>query len=560
MNRLKNQNNFEQKLKEQFDNFEAKPNEALWESIAQNLPEDKFEKSIASKLSSLETTPSQNVWLAIEKKLPLIATQMNKKLIYLWTGVVLTFGLIAGYFISQYTNNINNLTADLTHPEAFVWLNNKTSDANAQTITETTTTSSIHAPTRTTHENTLALAEKSHSGNRPNLSAQSHNNSTEIANTNVASVRENENLPTSNAIVSQGKHNVTNAATTATESNTIPQNNQNTIASTLGKTGALEGNNTANSNDEPIAKKETNNNDKTLSNNTPTISSENKGNSDILAQNKIDSTPVAEVLTNKVDTATESTQVKSMANNQASENDYTGPSLKKERLTILAYAGFAFGNMYYTAGNNQTNATANINLREKTERSASDINGGFLIGYDLNKRFTLSSGIILANFKQTLSYSVEAPKNNYPTKQGENFQHGADTITTGGSYTAELKYSYTEIPLFITYKVFENQKFEFALQSGLGLGIITGVNTYIISTDNIGIYEVNGKDDFPKVKNTLFFTFQPQIMYNLPANPGISIGFMPTVKASLSNIINDESWIKQYPYSFGLNAFIRKRF
>ncbi len=559
MNRLKNQNNFEQRLKEQFDNFEAKPNEALWDNIAQNLPEDKFEKNIASKLNSLETTPSQNVWLAIEKKLPFIATQMNKKLIYLWTGVVLTFGLIAGYFISQYTSNINNLSADLTHPEAFVWLNNKATESNTQILANATTPNSIHTPSRI-NENKSALDEndRSHSANRPHLLAQSHTN-TQVANTNVVPVRENENIATiNNAVASQRQNNKVNATTT-TVSDTIPQNNQNTIASTPGKTGSLEGNNTANGNDEPIAKKETNGNDKTP-NTPPATSSENKGNNDALAQNKIDSITIAEPLPNKIDSTTENAQVKSMANNQASENDYTGPSLKKERLTILAYAGFAFGNMYYAEGNDKTNASANINLREKTERSANDINGGFLLGYDLSKRFTISSGIILANFKQMLSYSAEAPKNSYPVKQGENFQHGSDTITTGGSYSAELKYSYTEIPLFVTYKAFENQKFEIAIQSGLGFGIITGVNTYIISTDNIGIYEVNGKDDFPKIKNTLFFTLQPQIMYNLPANPGISIGCMPTVKASLSNIINDENWIKQYPYSFGLNVFIRKRF
>lgn len=557
MNRLKNQNNFEQKLKEQFDNFEAKPNEALWDSIAQNLPEDKFEKNIASKLNSLETTPSQNVWLAIEKKLPLIATQINKKLIYLWTGVVLTFGLIAGYFISQYTSNINNLSANLTHPEAFVWLNNKTPESDTQILATATTPNKTH-----THDNmnmhmpALAEVNYSHAANKHDL--LSHSN-TEVESSKVTPA--NENSASNTAIALQKQKNKENGTINTIASNTLLQNDKDEITSAPSNTSSLGNNsNAAKNNDEPIAKKENNNNNKTSDNKSSDINSESKDNSsDALVQNKVDST-VAETKTNRVDTTTENTQIKSMANNQASENDYTGPSLKKERLTILAYVGFAFGNMYYAEGSDKTSASANISLREKTERSASDVNGGFLLGYDLSKRFTLSSGIILANFKQTLSYGVEAPKNSYPIKQGENFQHGSDTITTGGSYTAELKYSYTEIPLFVTYKAFENQKFEIAIQSGLGLGIITGVNTYIISTDNIGIYEVNGKDDFPKIRNTLFFTLQPQIMYNLPANQGISIGCMPTVKASLSNIINDESWIKQYPYSFGLNVFIRKRF
>jgi len=120
MNHLNNQDKFEKQLKEQFDSFEAKPNEALWDNIAQNLPADNFEKSIAAKLNTLQVEPSEGIWLAIEKHLPQIS-KYSKKLIYLWTFVVLTIGVIAGIFINKFTAEISQNNT-LAHPKAFVWL------------------------------------------------------------------------------------------------------------------------------------------------------------------------------------------------------------------------------------------------------------------------------------------------------------------------------------------------------------------------------------------------------------------------------------------------------
>ena len=82
MNHLNNQDKFEQKLREQFDNFEAKPNDALWDNIAQNLPTDNFEKTVAGKLNTLKFEPNESIWFAIEKRLPFIV-QVNKVLYYL---------------------------------------------------------------------------------------------------------------------------------------------------------------------------------------------------------------------------------------------------------------------------------------------------------------------------------------------------------------------------------------------------------------------------------------------------------------------------------------------
>jgi hypothetical protein len=235
-----------------------------------------------------------------------------------------------------------------------------------------------------------------------------------------------------------------------------------------------------------------------------------------------------------------------------------GPSLKREKLTIIAYAGMGYSFMRYAEGTDKTNSAANINLREKTEKTESEISGGFLIGYDISKRITLSSGIIMANFKQTMSFNIDSAKNvmgNYE----ENLIYRNDTITAGNNNVKSLKYSYTEIPIFVTYKILETPKFELAAQTGLGIGFLTGINTYIVAQNNVGVYEINNKNDYPAFKNTLFFTFQPQFTYNLSA-PGVSVGFMPIIKTSLTNIVSDEKLLKQYPYNMSFNLFLRKRF
>jgi hypothetical protein len=120
MNHLNNLNKFEQKLKEQFDNFEAKPNDALWENIAQNIPTDNFEKKVASKLNTLKYEPNENIWIAIEKRLP-FKVQFNKKIIYLWTFVVLSFGVFAGIIINKFIGG-SKISDALSHPKAFVWI------------------------------------------------------------------------------------------------------------------------------------------------------------------------------------------------------------------------------------------------------------------------------------------------------------------------------------------------------------------------------------------------------------------------------------------------------
>lgn len=542
MNHLNNQNKFEQKLKEQFDNFEAKPNEALWENIAQNIPSDNFEKTLATKLNTLKYEPNESIWLAIEKRLPFIV-QVNKKLIYLWTFVVLSFGVFAGILINKLVS-VSKLSDALSHPKAFVWLESNELPINREAISNKKL--AISHP---------ELVEGSKIGNATNENENHALNSSKIPNNLLFQNTTSQKVKVNNR--AKNNHHSNSVAVTQPPIlvNKITAQNSVVTVEGLMTTGTIVSANLPLQNKMNI---EPENPPIIVSNNVPT-NIENSTNIATKPLPEPNKDSVAEntnlTKTEKIVATPKNTNVLAQ---QVSDENYTGPSLKKEKLTIIAYAGLGYSYMRYAAGNEKGNSTTNQLLREQTESSESEITGGFLIGYDLTKRFTISSGLILANFKQTMNFSKEKAKN--PTSNfEENLIYFNDTITTGNTNSTTLKYSFTEIPLFITYKAIETQKFELALQTGLGIGFVTGINTYIINTNNIGVYEVTNKDDFPAFKNTLFFSFQPQFTYNLNS-PGVSIGLMPIIKTSLTNIVNDENWLKQYPYNMSINVFLRKRF
>ncbi len=542
MNHLNNQDKFEQKLRAQFDNFEAKPNDALWENIAQNIPTDNFEKTLAIKLNILKYEPNENVWLAIEKRLPFMF-QLNKKIIYLWTFVVLSFGLFAGIFINKMMNN-SKTSGALSHPKAFVWLEGNELTISREAMSNKQLAISHPEPVEVSKNENASVENENH-----DLNSSKTPNNLLVQNTTSQKVKVNN----------RAKNNRHTNSVADTQppiiANQLTAQNSVAILEGLMTTGTIVSANLPLQNKVNI---ETENPPIIVSNNVP-INIENSPNIAIKTLPEPNKDSVAEntnlTKTEKIVTTPKNTAVLAQ---QVSDENYTGPSLKKEKLTIIAYAGLGYSYMRYAAGNDKGNSTTNQLLREQTEISESEITGGFLIGYDLTKRFTISSGLILANFKQTMNFSKETAKNpngNYE----ENLIYFNDTITVGNSNSNSLRYSFTEIPLFISYKALETQKFELAFQTGLGIGFVTGINTYIINTNNIGVYEVTNKDDFPAFKNTLFFSFQPQFTYNLNS-PGVSVGFMTIIKTSLTNIVNDENWLKQYPYNVSMNLFLRKRF
>ena len=136
--------------------------------------------------------------------------------------------------------------------------------------------------------------------------------------------------------------------------------------------------------------------------------------------------------------------------------------------------------------------------------------------------------------------------------------HASDSIMAGSGNTLESKYSFTEIPIQLTYLFKSDGAFQFGLAGGLSYGRLNLVNAYITDPNCIGLLLVSDKNAFPKFKDVFFANFSPSV--SMRVNGSTSIGLIPQFKIALHSMVNNPDWIQQRPALIGLNVFLRKRF
>jgi hypothetical protein len=129
---------------------------------------------------------------------------------------------------------------------------------------------------------------------------------------------------------------------------------------------------------------------------------------------------------------------------------------------------------------------------------------------------------------------------------------------TGTAFSNRIKYTWTEIPLFITYSLPRKGRLGLDLVAGASYGIITGVDASYVSYDNVGLLTMKDKNSFPGVKNNVFVHFNPVVSCRV--TDLVSIGLAPTFKYSLTSITANEAWVKQNPYFIGLSLSLRRKF
>ena len=189
-----------------------------------------------------------------------------------------------------------------------------------------------------------------------------------------------------------------------------------------------------------------------------------------------------------------------------------------------------------------------------------DWNGAFLLDYAFNENLRVSTGLMISNFSQQFHYAVQTPTGNHSaiTDPSAIINNPNDSIVNGSSYNNRIKYTWTEIPLFITYSFKQKHKIGVEITSGISYAIISGVDASYVSYDNIGVIILNDKNSFPGVKNNFFFHIYPSVTYKL--NELVQIGIAPTFKYSINSITENENWVQQQPYFIGLSAMLRKKF
>jgi hypothetical protein len=202
---------------------------------------------------------------------------------------------------------------------------------------------------------------------------------------------------------------------------------------------------------------------------------------------------------------------------------------------------------------------SNIALRKKIESPDIDWSGGFLLNYHLTKRISISSGVMLANFRQSVSYNTTGSSNG--VMQGEQSTqtiHSSDSFVSGGTYANRIKYSWTEIPLFISYQLMETPRFSVDMMCGVSYAFIQTVDAIMISKDNVGAYVLKNNESFPGFNNSFFLNIYPVCSYRF--NDAISLGLSPSFKYSINSMVASNRWTPQHPYLAGLSLRLTKRF
>lgn len=535
MNPLKKPNSFEEKLKKQLEASEWKPSDALWDRIEQNMQANSFEPKLQEKLSDFTVNPSEDFWEKLEPQLP----ESRKRRGIFWFSVVLlaavsSFGI--GYWFKVNTTQ-----------------NSDTLVLNNQTITTKENITNTGLPKSTVG----ALSEPKSKqnivgqGEKEEAISSTENNSTQKA------VLELPNPVSSNEALLQKNNSAVTENTSKVQNNLVQTNKKKQkrkLASSKKDVGVLEvlndiGKHPPSSSEEPsLGFKQ--------------IQSKNIPPSlvnDSSREMKVPGAMAIEILGSKnINAAAKDSFAE---NKPVRGNMYMEPEVSFTSFSVTALAGMHYGMMAISKPeSNVYNLEKAYNLRTSMEKPNLDFAGALWLDYHINQSWMISTGVGITSFSQTLKFNVvDANQAPYPKIQPENrYMHSSDSIISGNSNTYENRYSFTEIPLQISYHFRSDNSFQFSLGAGISYARLNVVNVLMPDPSCIGLLNITDKNAFPKFKDVFFASFNPSLSYKI--NSGVSLGLMPSFKMSLQNMVDNKDWIAQRPNMVGLNIFLRKKF
>lgn len=252
--------------------------------------------------------------------------------------------------------------------------------------------------------------------------------------------------------------------------------------------------------------------------------------------------------------------IQALQPNQLQSGGFEDPDkLTRYSIRVVAGAYSCFNRLEIPASANR-DFTKNVALRNMLETPQIDWSGQFLVDYRLNDRWNLSAGIGILNFNQSFYFNTAVPSAINPTgiEKGAHIIYPNDSIVDGNNFSTRIKYSWTEFPVMIRYKLTQHPRFNIELETGVSYAVISTIDAGMVSYDNVGVLLIRDQKAFPEIKNSFFATFAPAITYQL--NNETTIGLLPSAKFSLNSMIGNADWVQQYPYFVGLNASLTKRF
>ncbi len=518
MNPLKKQNSFEQQLQESLDGMEFKPSDALWDKIAQNIGSDTFEPKLQNKLQDFTVDPKEETWEQLEAQLP----EKKKRFGWIWLSSILLITAIAGG-ISLYQFN------QITSNEALVQI-------------------------ETEKFNTLE--------EKPILKRRTASNfeNKDLKNTGTKNKSQNqttEKALTSSSLVPQNKGNKAAFGLNQTE-------NSSKVKSKISQAKFANYSKKIKSSELTKVSKEATKTEAPI--NKPIETQQ------VMAANQIP-TPLPSVAApaenqsagREIVSEKTTTPIKSLLDSQlaapiAKSNVYMESDLDLSKLSIVANIGMHLSFMQLMApSNNSQNLDKTLALRKEIEVPEFDFSANLSGEYAITEKLYVRAGVGILSFTQDVKYNLTNADSVPARGYGENFYlHNSDSIVVGATYSTKNKYSFTEIPVWIGYKLFRGQNIGFDLNLGASFGKLNLVNAYLPDQSCVGLMVVSDKASFPTYKNMWFLNVAPAVTWQM--NTMLDVGLMPQLRVGMNNMVSAENWIGQRPWSIGLNIFLRKRF
>lgn len=561
-------NEFEKKLKKHLGDTEYKPAESLWDRIDQEVNRPPFEHKVEGKIGRYELAPKPETWEYIEAHLP-PEPRSWKRAGKIWYGLVVLL-FIGGAFIGYQLNESGTGELAQVQPaQETTWseaparanqegtentvsqkntestrlqstgnkelLSNNSNQAGASSFVNVEPqTARSTSPQRTSTKKVITPDQKFAAETGERIPAHS-----EIKTNNSASLITPE--PGAGAIVSSNRQALVSGSTAT---NGVDRNIPNTSepkTSAPALLAPVNPENTATAKDhepEPV----------NTSQAEITTGHEPK-------QTIIITAPVnqpGDTASNSMDTGKPIAQ----ANDSMNRLPFAGSDNQAPvRLSISILAGMHQNHMKLVA---PANMQANKALRQQVESPELDFTGGFLLDYQVSERVLISSGVIITGFTMGMNYDATPSGRSADVKPGATYQNQGDTITAGNLLSNRIKYSWTEIPLFVTYRFTPQKRLGIEVRAGISYAIIGTVDASMVGQDNIGVLVMKSQESFPVFTNSLFAQAYAGISYKL--NETVSLNAMPYFKYSLTSMIKSENWVQQYPWMVGMSLGLRKSF
>jgi hypothetical protein len=540
---------FEEKLFEQLGDMEVKPSASLWDRIDSGITGDSFENGVQTGLENFEQMPYPETWDKIAAELP--EAKVSNRFARYYIGVALVVLFSVGIYIGK---NWQPQPAVRTQPKQ-----PKQRLANASDQSEQLAIAKIQTPSQPVEAGKMINNESGNNGSGTSPAVRS----IPPAGVTPLSAAGEKGLPVLSATpITRVPNKVTKAEkvkSTAEQKTIVAANTAFPTNTTI--QNEAKGNS---ADEEDIAGRLQ----------TPTAASDPSGNNNhpketvipaipLFVQGQSDSNTV-QVVTPAFEQPKEMAAVKPDSSLYAQKAQEYNTRSNDEELTPVSISVLVGAHVSFTTYDapkeaGSLNFERNIELRKELERPTVDWSGGFLVDYRLNKKWMLSSGVMMVNFKQKFEYTIEKALDPAVNNEvGAPTSNPGDSFVVGNDYSNQIRYSWTEIPLYVNYTITNKGKWNLDMQAGVSYAFINTIDGGMIGYDNKGVLLLKDKTSFPGIQNTVYITAMPQLSYQFA--PSVAVGFVPTVKYSLTSIVGNDRWIQQHPYFIGLNICLRKRF